>query len=412
MNVIKNIINSDNFFPYLIALILSTLFIGYAPSSIALGLFVFFSITYAVLNKKKLKIDRTLLLPVILYLFLVSTIIWSIDTKLTSKGIGRLLALFLVPLAFVCIPKFSVKKRDLVLKYFTYANVGYAFFFLLVALFNYYKTRDLNVFTYHNLVKVLDLNAIYVSVFFSISLYYLIAKKEKQIKDKLGVFFFINLIVLLASKMIIVILIVSVSIYLFLFKGAKYFKNYKTLIALAIIAITVALNSKQIISRLQEENRFTKFHEVLNKEKFNKTYLWTGTSLRLFQLRLLKEQIQEDKIFFKGFGLFASRINLKEKHQKYNTYRGFHSYNYHNQYAQVMAEGGIVALLLLFLMLSINFVNALKSKDFLFITFGVILFMLFFTESFLWVQRGVIFTSVLFCLFNRTFFCSLESQNN
>ena len=228
--------------------------------------------------------------------------------------------------------------------------------------------------------------------------------KEKTLLDKLYIFFFINLLVLLSSKMILVIIVICIILYLLFFKKNFFLKIHKSLITLVIFILTLALTSNQIIERLQEEKKFTNLKEVLTSKKFTKTYLWTGTSIRLFQLRLLKEQIQEDKILFKGYGLFASRLNLKERHEKYDTYKEFHGYNYHNQYAQTISDCGILGLLLLLLMLFVNFKKALKSKDFLFMAFSITLFMLFFTESFLWVQRGVIFTSVLFCLFNRTFY--------
>ena len=132
--------------------------------------------------------------------------------------------------------------------------------------------------------------------------------------------------------------------------------------------------------------------------------MWTGTSFRLFQLRLLKEQIEEDNIFWKGFGLFASRVDLEKKHKSYNTYKGFYTYNYHNQYAQIMAESGIIGFLILIIFLFLNFKNAYLSLNYTFIYISFILIVTFFTESFLWVQRGLIFTTIFTSLFNRTKF--------
>ncbi|SFI62356.1 O-antigen ligase family protein [Olleya namhaensis] len=400
MNVIRSIINNDNLFVYLIAIILSTLFIGYAPSSIALGVFVVVSITYGLVNKVKIKYNTTLLLLMSLYLFLASSILWTVDVKLTLKGIGRLLALFLIPLSFLCLPEFSKKKRNLVLKYFTISNFCYGVLFILSACVNYLKTKNLDVFSYHKLVTVFDLNAIYVSVFFSVSLYYLLSKKQKNVTDKIGILFFIFLLILLSSKMILAILAISLFIYFIYFN--KFTNTYKVIASGALICMVIALSSKQLVTRLQEEAKFTKFNEVLKKERFDRVYLWTGTSFRLFQLRLLSEQIQEDKIILSGYGLFASRLSLKDKHEYYNTYKGFHYYNYHNQYAQILSEGGVFALILLLLILLNSIKSALRSKDFLFITFSILLIMLFITESFLWVQRGLIFSSVLLCLFNRS----------
>jgi O-antigen ligase len=50
--------------------------------------------------------------------------------------------------------------------------------------------------------------------------------------------------------------------------------------------------------------------------------------------------------------------------------------------------------------LIINIKNALKSKDFIHFAFSILMISLFLTESFLWRQRGVVFFTVMYCLFN------------
>ena len=134
--------------------------------------------------------------------------------------------------------------------------------------------------------------------------------------------------------------------------------------------------------------------------------------MRLLQLRILYEQIVEESIFWNGFGLYASRENLKKRHLKFDTYHGYHTKNYHNQYAQIFSETGIFGLSLLVLILLINFMKALKLKSFLFLSFAITIPILFFSESFLWVHRGIIFFILLYCLFNRTAFENLNSKAN
>ena len=51
-------------------------------------------------------------------------------------------------------------------------------------------------------------------------------------------------------------------------------------------------------------------------------------------------------------------------------------------------------------MLFVNIKNAFQSKDFMHITFSVLMISLFLTESFLWRQRGVVFFTLFYCLFN------------
>jgi O-antigen ligase len=116
--------------------------------------------------------------------------------------------------------------------------------------------------------------------------------------------------------------------------------------------------------------------------------------------------INEDNIFWRGYGLNASYPKIEAKGIKYNVYlgkgssKGYQKMNFHNQYIQNFAELGVVGFILLLVMLFFNIKNAIKSKDFVHFTFAILMISLFLTESFLWRQRGVVFFTMLYCLFN------------
>ena len=52
------------------------------------------------------------------------------------------------------------------------------------------------------------------------------------------------------------------------------------------------------------------------------------------------------------------------------------------------------------IILIINTKKAFNSKDFMHIAFAILMLSLFLTESFLWRQRGVVFFTTFYCLFN------------
>ncbi|OUS02411.1 hypothetical protein A9Q86_03975 [Flavobacteriales bacterium 33_180_T64] len=403
---VNKVLHKPYFFPSLIALVLSTLFIGYAPSSIALGVLVFFSLLDAITSGRKINVQFVLLIPILIYVFFILSSLWTVNIDLTIKGLERTIPLCLIPICFLLLPKFTFFQTKLVLEYFTRANFLYGILFLSAAIINYFKTSSFSVFTYHELVSVLDLNAIYVSTYFLISLSYLLSKKEKSKLDKIGILLLISLILLLSSKMILLILILILVIHMVYFNNFSFFNNFKTILILFFGILIVGLTSTQVINRFLEE-KTTNIDEVLYSEKFNRIYPWTGTSIRLLQARILCEQIEQESILWKGFGLFASRENLKKRHLEFNTYYGYHSYNYHNQYAQVLSELGVFGLMGILLLLCANFLKALKSKWLVVIAFAITIPLLFLTESFLWVHRGVIFFILLYCLFNRTVFSDL-----
>ena len=119
VNKIKAFINRQEFLSYLITLVLSTLLIGYAPSSIAMGVFVFFSVRYSVIHKNKIKVDITLILPILLYLLYGLTLFWSVNQSGTKIGLEKTVVLFVIPLTFSLLPKFSKKNYNIVFRYFT-----------------------------------------------------------------------------------------------------------------------------------------------------------------------------------------------------------------------------------------------------------------------------------------------------
>ena len=116
--------------------------------------------------------------------------------------------------------------------------------------------------------------------------------------------------------------------------------------------------------------------------------------------------LQEESIFWTGFGLDASYSKIAEKGVHYNlflgneTQEGYQTKNFHNQYVQIFAELGIFGFLLLLTMLWLSIRNAIKSKNFIHIAFSALIISLFITESFLWRQRGVTFFILMYCIFN------------
>lgn len=400
-------IDSQEFLAYLIGLIFATLLIGYAPSSIALGIFIFFGLRHSVISKNKQKLHLKLLLPIGLYALFICTLMWTTDHAQTSKGLSRTISLFFVPVVFNLIPKFTLKSYNLILRIFTGANLLIGLFFLTSASIRYLKTNSLSVFTYHELVSDLELNAIYVSVTFVVSFFYILSKKNKTTLDIVIVVFFGVLITLLSSKLILSVLLLGSFFYLLRFKVNKV----KLTLIILIGALIAGLAAIKPLERIMFEKE-TNITEVWVKKEFGPVYLWTGTSIRLLQLRILKEQLEEEAILWKGFGLFASKDNIRKRHLEFETYPGFHAYNYHNQYAQILSETGIIGLLILLAIIGALFTTAFNSKNFLIIMFSVTSAFVFLTESLLWRQTGLFLFILLYCLFNRTMLENINHKAN
>jgi len=140
--------------------------------------------------------------------------------------------------------------------------------------------------------------------------------------------------------------------------------------------------------------------DAWSKEKFQHNDYFPGTALRVYQARIFKEMLQEDNNVFTGYGLNATRNKIAQKQIAHNLYPDYGKYNFHNQYIQIFAELGVVGFIVLLILLCINLKNALKTKHFVHFSFAVLMISLFLTESFLSRQRGIVFFTILYCLFN------------
>ena len=127
-SVWKNILTENNenrfFIPFLALFVTVPMFMGL--NNVALGLFVITLIFYR--KQLKFQFSASLLLPIALFLWMCASYIWSIDAPQTLQAIPKEIALFIVPVIFLLIPKFSSEQQKKLLAFYSYAMV----FFVLV----------------------------------------------------------------------------------------------------------------------------------------------------------------------------------------------------------------------------------------------------------------------------------------
>jgi O-antigen ligase len=390
--------------------------LGYAINGIAVALFVL--ITLVTLKKSNIRIDKNLIYPIVLYFLMVISIFWTRDSNATLKALSKTIPLLVLPLCFMIFPKFSNLQRQKIISYYSYGMLLFILYYLVKAGIRFAVTHNTNVFFYHELVTE-DVNSIHVSLYMAFAGIYFITKFQKSAFDKIAITIITVFLVLLSSKNISVIFFgLVVFFYLRYYKSSIKIKSLK-IIAFSLLFLAIAFTGKikdrfmiEYYSNVSEnslnheignangEVHNVSIHEAWNNSKFSPNDFFNGTAFRVYQARLFFEFLIEEPIFWKGFGLNASQKMLIEKEKKYNLYNGYGNFNFHNQYIQISAELGIFGLLLLLIMLLVNIKNAIKTKDFAHISFAILMISLFLTESFLSRQRGIVFFSTLYCLFN------------
>ncbi len=423
-NVYQNLKQEYSNHPSLLLVLVALLCIplSYAFNSIALILMTL--ITIITFKKENLKGDSNLIFPIILYLLMLFSITWTIDFDRTINALSKELPLLLIPICFMAFRSFSTLEKEKIIKWFSYGIVFYSIFYLTKATIRFIISSDSSVFFYHELVTK-DVNAIHVSVYVAISFFYFLAKIKKKSFDKIALVILFLMVFLLSSKNIIVVFIALLVCYQLFYSQTSKKMRLKNLILLIIILLLLPFVGK-IKERFKEEYETimtdSSVNDVISKgsEKVYNVSIkqaWTnatfkpndyfpGTAFRVYQFRIFIEMLQEESIFWTGFGLDASYSKIAEKGIHYNLFlgnevqEGYQTKNFHNQYIQIFAELGIFGLLLLLTMLFLSLRNALKLKSFPHIAFSILMLALFFTESFLWRQRGITFFILMYCIFN------------
>lgn len=398
MRKIDNILRSQNTYVVLIGglLVMLPLLHGFSTGA----LIVLLAASLVSIRYHKVEFKREFLYPILLYLLMVTSLLWSDNVKASSRGLERQLALILIPLAFTFMPGITKKTRNIILYYFSLGMFLFAIFFMTTALAIFITDSNPEVFFYHSLVAPLGLNAIYISVFVSLCILFLLFNHKRTLISIFVIGVLSLFLLMLSSKIIIVATsVLGVFGAIRTFKRATIFK----LIAVFVGGTMLLLfTSNPIKQRFEREISVSNIKEVLEREQFNKVYDWTGTTIRLFQARIFSEMLTEDGIFLTGYGIGNSEDKIIEKQKEYNLWRGYYTYNFHNQYIQALAELGIFGLLFLFLMLGAILRQYTRDKDMLFLSLFFIMFVIFITESYIWRQRGLYHFLILYCLYFKT----------
>ncbi|RZL42235.1 MAG: hypothetical protein EOP00_23725, partial [Pedobacter sp.] len=377
-NIVSETKENPNFL--LLLVVLFTIPLGYAVNGIAVGLFAF--VTLITFKKQNFKIETNLIILILLYILMATSILWSSDVEATSRAISKLLPLLILPLCFMVMQRFSAVQKQKLIDYYGIGILGFTFFYLVRALIKFLATKDSSVFFYHELVTE-DVNAIHVSVYVTLAFFCFFRKPSKNIFDKIAMCILAGFVFLLSSKNIILVFVLLVLFYeLFYFRATQKIK-WITIILILLLSVTVIFSSK-IRDRFliefqsnQEEGTvnddFKKgmvynvsVQQAWSKEKFQQNEYFAGTAFRIYQIRIFKEMLQEDNIFFSGYGLNASDFKIEKKGIEHNIFlgneehEGYQKKNFHNQYIQIFAETGVFGLLLLLLIVIVNLRNAIK----------------------------------------------------
>lgn len=396
-----------------------------AVNNITTSIFILSVLLFNRNNKIAAKI--ALLLPVLLFVWMATSYFWSVDVSRTESAIFKEITLFLVPFSFLIMHPFNKNQIQKLLKYYSFSIAIFAAFFIIKACIRFVIYKEINYFFYHGPDNDTDtglvpklINAIHFSVYAGLAFFHFYIKPQKQKIDYFCGGLLFVFIFLLSSKNIIVVFLLLLGLHFFYFSNSSNKMRLRNLVVFIVVIGSILSFSKiknrflvefqsntkssistNVFNEKAEGVNYVSIYEAWNNEKFVPGDYFPGTAFRVYQFRIFLEIFKENpQLFWKGLGLNASQNKLLEKETKYNLYPGYGKFNFHNQYVQNFAELGFIGFMLLLVILFLNIKKALKHKDFIHISFAVLMISLFLTESFLWRQTGVLYFIIFYCLFN------------
>ena len=184
-------------------------------------------------------------------------------------------------------------------------------------------------------------------------------------------------------------LIVIAGIPVFLLKGKIRLQFF----IISLVAFTLIILAILNVSPLKKRY-LTDFENDLGENVVTSDFSET----RMERWSMEMELIKQSPII--GYGNGSEKYLLKEDYFKNKFYKSFLlELNAHNQYLSFLINTGIIGLLLYLYVLYFGFSVAIIGKDFIFISFLILIGIISVSENILAVNKGVLFYSFFYSLF-------------
>ena len=298
------------------------------------------------------------------------------------------------PIAFLLIvyqfQKFNITVFKLIIAFAIgcFVIILYGFGFALIALSGD-EQKQLFEFGHTYFTDIILIHPLYLSIYFIFVFFFLLETVRLKrpflnTPSKVGVtialMFIIGMLLFLRSQMSLIIFAMLLVMYtIIILKRRAWLVTF--------VLFTIAL-----LVFLLDQNRVTTFFDTYGKN------VSTALDQRFSVWRGAVEGIKTAPFFGAGTGGEQQLIN--EGYAKTGYQEGIdNSYNAHNQYLQFMARNGILELGCFLALLIYSFRQSLKIPNYTFLMFNMSVTLIMFTESFLDVQRGIVFFYFFLCAF-------------
>ena len=371
-------------------------------SEILLSCFVIHTLIHV--RKKNLRALKNKVIWIIASIFFLSlfTISYSNYVAEGFKETDHQLAILLFPLSLSLTNLDLEKYKISILKIFAFTctiTIVYLYFhaFRVIHYYHYsWSTIFSKAFLNQNFSSPIDLHPTYLSMYAALAmstLLYLFFQKPELKNGKyilLILILFAGLIQLSSRSVVIATcIIILIAVPALLLHGKKRWQySIASLLGLFFLFFAITnINAlkKRYISDLKDD---------LNKNAVTPDL--TETRMKRWDLEL--QLISRSPIVGHGGG--SEKYLLKKKYFENKFYRSYLvELNAHNQYFSFLIKAGIIGLLTYLYVLYFSFSKGVKWKDFIFLSFLILISVVSISENILDVNKGIFFYSFFLSVF-------------
>ncbi|SRR5260221_1976814 len=355
--------------------------------------------------ERKLMIDRQNVLlvsaPLALFVAYLIGVGYSSNIPDAWSSIQKKLPICFLPLVVASFPAIGSKRLNAILVSFVISCVCVS---AACVIYTFQLNKELGIefasynnwqFSDDNLIRKFGFHHVYFAMYLCLCLVVIghLVNSSANKYVKLGWIFISIYIVLfmmaLSSRMGIIVLVVIATLAILVYLRGSIVLKLLVITGLFVATIVVGYQFPFI------REKFTGLFDI-NLNQYNAKY---RASSRWTLLNNSWSIIRDNWVFGVGTGDFDDLL-LKE-HMKSNYEEGiFHEYNAHNQYLDAAGCVGIMGFIAMLASMLIPFYLSLKKRDFLSLSFTLIVFLSFLTETMLARQKGIVFFALFYSLLN------------
>ena len=363
-------------------------------------------LTVAVIKFNKKILPGLILLPSIAlisyYLWHVAGMAWSSNLEYGYKDLEMKLSFLVFPIIFSAF-EITPAIRKKTLTFFATGCILTCSYLLSLAINKFETDGDINNYFYVGLSP--DIHPAYISMYVIISIIICLGFINPMKKIALNIFllaivlFLMIFLIMLTARMAIIsgIFIGSIFIYLHLATFSFIKKiSFALLFIVAASSLFYISNSyynrmsqiSEVVTEIENDNKVSPSAIVYNSSS-SRPELWKET------LHVIKSNL------LIGTGTGDIKDELRKEFIKNNfKYAIERNLNPHNQYLHTTTGLGIIGLLLLLLCFGSQLVQAIRLKDWLYLSFILVFAINALTESNIEVEKGIILFCFLSMFFN------------